>query len=681
MLSTTLTESAQLATFQAVLGQSPIGAGIFDVDCRYVMVNDALEKIIGLPAKELIGRPIEGVLGPPLGARVAGNLRTAMSGGEPLVNQEFVGSTFAHGGEPRAFLTSYFRLTDETGKVIGAASLVTDVTEQRRTREELVAANARLALLSRVSAALASCLDEQDALSALAELVVPSFADHCVVDLLDDGDVRRVALVHSEGLAPEREAWVEPGRVVDYPSDHPALIAMRSRRAVVEHAEDTPDFRHVAPTPESAEFGHRVGIRSAMTAPLVARGDVLGAVSFVTSASGRVLSATDVEFGEELASRVAIALDNARLFAREQRIALTLQRSLLPERLPDTPALEAAAVYHPAAQDGSVGGDWYDVIALPCGRVGLVMGDVMGRGVPAAALMGQLRAAVRAYAAQDLPPGELLGHLDGLVRGLTDDTLVTCVYAVYDPVEEALCLANAGHVPPMVRTPQGVQMLDVNGVVLGAGHGSYEQTEVPFPADAVLAVYTDGLVERRATDIDAGIARLLRLLREADGDLEDAAREIVESLGTHNVDVDDVALMLVRPRASHRPRIARYDVVPHAAKVRELRQFALSAVAEWGDIDAEVADTVQLVVSEMVTNVIRHADGHEATVRVEHHGDRLVVAVVDPDPAPPRLGLFSPEDEDGRGLRLVDAVAERWGTRQLAAGGKVVWCELLLSRK
>jgi PAS domain S-box-containing protein len=679
LLSTTLAQPAQLATFQAVLGQSPIGAGIFDVDCRYVVVNDALQKIIGLPPEELIGRPVESVLGG-LGERVADNLRAAMAGGDPLVNQEFVGSTFAHDGEPRAFLASYFRLMDGRGRVTGAASLVTDVTEQRRTREELVAANARLALLSRVSATLASCLDEQDALSALAELVVPSFADHCVVDLLDGGDVRRVALVHADGLAPEREAWVPPGRLVDYPDNHPTLLAMRNRTAVLEHAQDSSEFRHIAPTPESAEFGHRIGIRSAMTAPLVARGDVLGAVSFVTSASGRAFSTADLEFGEELAARVAIALDNARLFAREQRIALTLQRSLLPETLPVTPALETAAVYRPAALDGSVGGDWYDVIALPCGRVALVMGDVMGRGVPAAALMGQLRAAVRAYAAQDLPPGDLLGHLDGLVRGLTDDTLVTCVYAVYDPVEEALCLANAGHLPPMVRTRQGVQLLDVNGVVLGAGHGSYEQTEVPFPADAVLAVYTDGLVERRATDIDAGITRLVRLLRDADGALDEAAQRMVDALGGETADVDDVALMLVRPRVAHRPRVARYDVVPHAAKVRDIRRFAVLTLSEWGDLDATVVDAVQLVASEMMTNVIRHAAGHEAAVRIEHHGDFLVVAVIDPDSAPPRLVRSMPDDEGGRGLHLVDAVADRWGTRPLASGGKVVWCELPLSR-
>jgi PAS domain S-box-containing protein len=679
-LSTILGESVQLTTFQAVLGQSPMGAGIFDQDCRYVAVNDALEKIAGLPASQLIGRRVDEILGGDVGKMVTDNLRQVMADGQPLVNQEIIGVTFAHGQEQRAFLASYFRLSDNEGRLFGAASLVTDVTEQRRTRDELAAANVRLSLLTRVSTTLATCLDVQDALSALAALVVPAFADHCVVDLIDDDGsaIRRVALVHADGLAPDHEAWTTPGQVVVYPADHPAVTAMRSGHAVVEHAADDPDFQHIAPTRESAEYGRRVGIRSAMTAPLLARGEVLGAVSFVTSVSGRVFSESDREMGEQIAARAAIALDNARLYAREQRIALALQRSLLPDRLPTTPSLETAAVYRPAAEDGTVGGDWYDVIPLPCGRVGLVMGDVMGRGVHAAALMGQLRAAVRAYAAQDLPPGELLGHLDGLVRGLAQDTLVTCVYAVYDPVEEAMCFANAGHVPPLLRTETGVQLLDVGGVLLGAGSNHYEQVELAFPNDALLLLYTDGLVERRSRDIDEGINQIWAHLAGADGDIDKMAVGIVDMFGDRADDVDDVALLLVRPHLHKRPSVATYDVVPHAARVRDIRQWALGKLAEWGGLE-HVVDPVQLIVSELVTNVIRHATGHEATIRLERHEDRLVLAVIDPDATPPRLTRAEPEDEGGRGLSLVEALADRWGTRHLPAGGKLVWCELAMT--
>jgi len=678
-LATILGENAQLATFQAVLGQSPMGAGIYDRECRYVAVNDALQKMIGLPASQLIGRRVDEVLGS-VGQQVTANLRKVMADGKPLVNHEFVGATFAHGQEPRAFLASYFRLADDEGTLFGAASLVTDVTEQQRTREELAAANVRLSLLSRVSTTLASCLDVQDALSALAALVVPAFADHCVVDLIDDDGsaIRRVALVHADGLAPEREAWASPGQVVVYPADHPAILAMSSGHAIVEHAADDPDFQHIAPTPESAEYGRRVGIRSAMTAPLVARGEALGAVSFVTSVSGRVFTESDREMGQQIANRAAIALDNARLYAREQRIALALQRSLLPDRLPTTPSLETAAVYRPAAEDGTVGGDWYDVIPLPCGRVGLVMGDVMGRGVQAAALMGQLRAAVRAYAAQDLPPGDLLGHLDGLVRGLAQDTLVTCLYAVYDPIEEALCFANAGHVPALLRTNNGVQLLGGGGVLLGAGDSYYEQAELEFPNDAVLLLYTDGLVERRARDIDECIDQLSRHLAETSGDLDKMAVEIVDTFGGRADDVDDIALLLVRPHLHQRPRVATYNVVPHAAKVRDIRQWALEALDEWGGLE-HIADPVQLIVSELVTNVIRHATGHQATIRLERHEDRLVLAVVDPDATPPRPTRADADDEGGRGLYLVEALADRWGTRHLTAGGKLVWCELAMT--
>jgi PAS domain S-box-containing protein len=663
--------------FDAMFGQSPIGGAIFDAECRYVLVNDALAAMIGLPASQLVGRSVQEVLGP-LGARIALNLQNVMTSGPPLVNQEVVGATYAYGGRPRAFLASYFPLADGDGRLLGAAAMVSDVTDQRRTRDELSGANERLSLLARVSTALASCLDAKDALTAFAHLVVPAFADHCVVDLVDEDEptlVRRAALVHGEGLAPEREAWAVPGQQVVYPDGHPALVAIRSGHAVIEQVADDPDFQHIAPTPESAEYGRRVGIRSAMTAPLVARGEVLGAVSFVTSASGRVFGDVDREMGEELASRAAIALDNARIYSREQHIALTLQRSLLPEQLPETPSLETAAVYQPAAQDGSVGGDWYDVIALPCGRVGLVMGDVMGRGVHAAALMGQVRAAVRAYAAQDLPPGELLGHLDGLVRGLADDVLVTCVYAVYDPVEESLCMANAGHLPPLLVTPRGAERIVQDGVLLGAGHHRYDQVEVLFGADATLALYTDGLVERRTADIDSRIDQLVRLLRTTDGSLAQVCARVA-TLAGDSPDVDDVAVMLVRPHAGRRPRVARLELVPHAAKVRDVRHFATRTLATWGEA-AQVAEPVQLIVSELFTNVIRHAHGHEAEVRIERHSDRLVVAVVDPDARPPRLTTAGLDDEGGRGLHLVAAVGDRWGMRSIPSGGKVVWCELL----
>lgn len=632
-VATGLVDSARLATFDALFGQSPMGAAIFDAECRYVMVNDALQAIIGLPAAQVLGRSVEDVLGP-LGVRVATNLRAAMSSGAPLVNQEFVGSTFAHDGQPRAFLASYFGLADDAGELIGAAALVTDVTDQRRTQRDLTAANDRLALLSRVSAALASCLDESDALRAFANLVVPDFADHCAVDLVDEetGDVDRAVIAHAEGMAIDPAAWTDPGQLGD----------------------DT--------------------VRGAMTVPLLARGEVLGTVSFASSASERLFDRADAEMGEELAARVSVALDNARLFARETRIALTLQRSLLPDQLPLTPGLETAAVYQPAARDGSVGGDWYDVIALPCGRVGLVMGDVMGRGVPAAALMGQLRAAVRAFAAQDLPPGELLGYLDGVVRGLAHDTLVTCVYAVYDPIEETLTLANAGHLPPLLVTPDGAQRLAEHGVVLGAGSATYDQVEVPFGGDTVLALYTDGLVERRTADIDARIDALAALLIGREESLDQMCAGAA-AMSRDAPDVDDVAVMLVRPNVAERPLVARLDVVPHAARVRDVRRFASETLSQWGE-PAHMTEPVQLIVSELVTNVIRHASGDAAGVRLERHTDRLVIAVVDRDAAPPRRTRASLDDEGGRGLHLVDAVADRWGARPLRGGGKVVWCEL-----
>jgi PAS domain S-box-containing protein len=535
--------------FEALFGQSPIGVGVFDAECRYVTANPALQEIIGLPLDRLLGRRIDEVLGA-LGRDAAMKLRQAMADGSPLVNHVLSGATPGSGGEDRTFLASYFRLSDADGGLIGAASLVTDVTDQRRIRDELATANTRLALLAEVSDVLSSSLELDVTLAAFADLVVPTFADHCVVDLVDEDDpdrIRRVALVHAPGLAPAVEAWARPGEIVDYPYEHPAAKAMRTGRGVLEHADDTPDFHDIAPTPESAAYGRAIGIRSAMTAPLVARGEVLGAVSFVSSASGRTFTATDVEMGEELASRAAIAIDNARLYGREQRIALTLQRSLLPDRLAEIPGLETAAVYHPAARDGAVGGDWYDVIPLAGGRAGIVIGDVMGRGVPAAALMGQLRAAVRAYAAQDLAPATVLDLLDELVTGLAAETLVSCIYAVYDPAQGRLRLANAGHPPPLVVARRGARRLEAHGVLLGAGAGPFADHEVTLEPGAILALYTDGLVERRDEDLDARIAMLAQALSDDGRPLARMCAEVVASFIPPRGHDDDVALMLVRP--------------------------------------------------------------------------------------------------------------------------------------
>ena len=297
---------------------------------------------------------------------------------------------------------------------------------------------------------------------------MPQVADHCIVDLVDEGSLvaapgrpvalRRYVVVHGPGVevpppAPpgEGDPWTPVGRLVTYPAGHPVTEALARDETVVMHIDPaTFDYGAIAPNPASARSARTLPLRSATAVPLRARGRTVGQLSLITSVSGRSPTEDEVLLARQLADRAAVAIDNARLHRRERERALLLQHSLLPQQLPDVPGLETAARYLPAGStEEGVGGDWYDVVPLPGGRTAIVVGDVMGRGLPAA-LMGQLRAALRAYAIQDQAPADVLTSADELVRGLADDVIVTCVFAVADPRDGTVTVANAGHVPPIL---------------------------------------------------------------------------------------------------------------------------------------------------------------------------------------------------------------------------------------
>ena len=389
--------ATQLSLFQSVLGQSPVGVGIYDKNLNYVRANDSLLDIIGLPHEQVRGRRVRDVLGETLGEQVEGYLTRVFTTGEPVINHEVHAATPAHPDEDRWYQVSYFRLTDHEGNVVGAASLVSDVNEQHRVRDRLRDATERLALLGQVSELLASSLDLERTLGALARLVVPAFADHCIVDLIDDdGELRRQTVVHAPEIAPDSdEPWATPGDLVQLPRRASLCAGARDRAfGDAERRGRRHRLRRTSHRRGTQRRTHAQSVCSrSIAVPLVAHGQTVGIVSFVSSASGRRYTLDDQRLAEEIAVRAAVAIDNARLFRREQQTALTLQRSLLPGALPETEDLHVAAAYFPAEEEGQVGGDWYDVIPLPSGRVAIVIGDVMGRGIRAAALMGQLRAA------------------------------------------------------------------------------------------------------------------------------------------------------------------------------------------------------------------------------------------------------------------------------------------------
>ncbi|MER7274235.1 SpoIIE family protein phosphatase [Dactylosporangium sp. NPDC000244] len=369
---------------------------------------------------------------------------------------------------------------------------------------------------------------------------------------------------------------------------------------------------------------------------------------------------------------VAAAAAAQEAAAREHRIADQLQRSLLPPVTLAPEHLELAAYYRPGVAGTQVGGDWYDVIELGADRTALVMGDVMGRGVPAAAVMGQLRAAVRAYARLDLPPADVLEYLDGVVRDLREDQIVTCVYAVYDPGERSLTYANAGHLPPLLLLPGAApRPLTSSGPPLGTGPLTLTEERLELPVGALLTLYTDGLVEHRDRDLDAGIFALAALVGELDGPLADAPDRLVSRLLPDGPD-DDIALLMTRivGEPGEEQSVIRH-IPAHERAVRDARRLVDSTLRRW-DAPPRVVDDLVLVVSELAANAVLHGRP-PIQLRLRRTQTHVVLELHDTAPYLPRKQRPTPDDEHGRGLQLVASLCDRWGTRP-TSDGKAVWC-------
>ncbi|MGW1668668.1 SpoIIE family protein phosphatase [Streptomyces sp. NPDC002324] len=437
-------------------------------------------------------------------------------------------------------------------------------------------------------------------------------------------------------------------------------------------------------------------VHSTLVVPLRARGATLGVAQFCRDRNPDAFDDEDLLLAQEIAARAAVAVDNARRYTHARATALTLQRSLLPRRTPRQSAVDVAFRYLPADAHGGVGGDWYDVIPLSGARVALVVGDVVGHGIHAAATMGRLRTAVRTLADIDLPPDELLTHLDDVVIRLAaevedddaDDVAgagagadagggggdigATCLYAVYDPVSRRCTLARAGHVlPALARADGAVDILDLPpGPPLGLGGLPFETAEIELPEGSLLALYTDGLVEARDHDIGAGLDRLRDALARPAASLEATCDAVLEALLPARPP-DDVALLLARTRRLGAGQVATWDLEAEPAAVARARAHVTRQLGDWGL--AELEFTAELVVSELVTNAIRYG---RPPIRLRLIRDRtLLCEVSDSGGTTPHLRRARVFDEGGRGLLLVAQLAEHWGTRRVRRG-KTVWAEL-----
>ncbi|MFF6773601.1 SpoIIE family protein phosphatase [Streptomyces sp. NPDC012637] len=553
----------------------------------------------------------------------------------------------------------------------------------------------RLRFVGAATRRIARGLDLDEIVLGLCRATVPTFSDAILVYLRDPlpvGDERPaepfvLRLRRTDRL---RLADVEGEELVLVPDPDPTpaaeLCEVRSGGALAEVLRgvrpvpgDSPAAR--AALPELLGPDHPVpGGQRAILAPLRGRRRVIGAAVFLRRPERAGFEPNDLLVAAQLATHTALGIDKAVLYGREAYIADELQRTMLPDSLPQPTGVRLASRYLPAAETARVGGDWYDAIPLPGSRVALVVGDVMGHSMTSAAIMGQLRTTAQTLAGLDLPPQEVLHHLDEQAQRLGENRMATCMYAVYDPVSHRITIANAGHPPPILLHLGGrAEVLRVPpGAPIGVGGVDFEAVELDAPAGATLLLYTDGLVESRLRDVWTGIEQLRERLAataqltgpDHSPPLEALCDDVLDMLGPGDRD-DDIALLAARFDGIAPSDVAYWFLEPEDAAPGRARRLARRALARW-DLE-DLTDSVELLISEVVTNAVRYAE-RPVTLRLLKT-DVLRCEVGDDSPQLPRQRRARDTDEGGRGLFLVNRLARRWGATRLS-GGKVVWFEL-----
>ncbi|MGW6399146.1 SpoIIE family protein phosphatase [Streptomyces sp. NPDC055134] len=658
----------------AVLHAVKEGVLITSGDGRLLLANDEAKRLLGLP--------------PGAEGRAIADLGLAPHMAELLVAEQVVTDEVHRAGD--RLLAVNVRPTALYGGPAGNAVTLRDSTELRALAGRAQSARERLQLLYDAGVRIGTTLDVIHTAEELADVAVPRFADVVTVELLDgvmrggepSGDTTEMRRAAVTGIS-SKDVFYPVGELIRYAPATPMALSMSNGRAVLEGdlgavgAWRTQD-------PERARRILEHGVRSLISVPLRARGVVLGLADFWRMESTGPFEPDDLSTAEELAARAAVAIDNARRFTREHAMAVTLQRSLLPGALPEQSALQVAHRYLPA--EAGVGGDWFDLIPLPGARVALVVGDVVGHGVRAAATMGQLRTAVHNFSSLDLTPDELLSHLDEQVARIDADVAregdgtgivgATCLYAIYDAVTGHVTVASSGHPGPAVVRPDGtVTLLDVPvSPPLGLGDGMPMETlELLLPEGSQLVLYTNGLIEGRHRDFDTGIELLRAALSDgANRTPQETCTDVLDAVMPERPD-DDVALMVARTRLLDPGRVVEWDVPSDPAAVAPVRSGCLRQLDDWG-LDG-IGFTTELILSELITNAIRYGT---QPIKVRMLYDRtLICEIFDGSSTAPHLRRAATTDEGGRGLFLVAHYAERWGTRY-PPRGKVIWAELSL---
>jgi PAS domain S-box-containing protein len=677
---------------------------IYDTHLRLRRANGDMQRVMGLTEDEMRGLRLTDLILHPESDKTERLMRQVLETGETQTLENVMRAP----GEPgaHAWSIALSAVRDDDGALAGVLLTAHDITGRHLAQR-------RLQLINDIGTRIGSTLDLTRTCQEVAEVAVPELADFVTVDLLASlvspdgeadgrdpepgpmpGPVRFRRLAHRSVLDGVPEAVVAPGEEDVYPAASPPAECLASGEPVlVPVAGGAPSAPSAATKwmdqdKTRAERVRGFGVHSVMAVPMSARGTTLGVVSFVRHRTPAPFEADDLLLAREITARAALSVDNARRYARERGTAMTLQRSLLPQELPRQAAVDVASRYLPTGAGTGVGGDWFDVIPLSGARVALVVGDVVGHGIHASATMGRLRTAVRTLADVDLPPDELLTHLDDLINRLatqaeapgataTAEMGATCLYAVYDPVSRRCALARAGHPEPAVVRPGGeAEFLSLPpGPPLGLGGLPFEAAEVELPEGSLLALFTDGLIESRDRDIDEGLERLRGALTPPHGlveevSLEDLCDGVLAGMPPGRP-ADDIALLVARTRALNSSQVATWDLPPNPAVVAQARHLTAEQLAAWGL--EEAAFMTELVVSELVTNAIRHAEPPIQLRLIHERG--LICEVSDGSSTAPHLRRARTYDEGGRGLLLVAQLTDRWGTRH-TSGGKTIWAEL-----
>ncbi|MFE7270733.1 SpoIIE family protein phosphatase [Streptomyces sp. NPDC057623] len=675
-----------------VLRQLPCSVGVFDGELRLVEANAGLESALSLSAEEMRGWRLTELAPHPSSDRAEAAMRRVLERGEVQHVADLPGPGGAGAEEGRP--ASLAPLKDAEGQVRAVCLVAHHTPDGDPVRQRV---------LLQAQPRIGTTDDAERTAQELTEVAVPAVADFVAVEVLDTfrrgGETDPVLPAESAGRVTLNRVAVRsvlddggvllaPGESVRHSALSPVTRCLVEGQSAVYGVGEPAVARWVGEDPRAAWIG-RAGMRSVMVVPLRTRSGLLGAVLLGRHRRREDFTADDVWLAEQLAGTAAEAIRRARQRGRDRTTTMTLQRSLLPQTLPDQQALDIATRYLPAGGRAGVGGDWFDVIPLSGARVALVVGDVVGHGVRASATMGRVRTAVRTLADVDLPPDELLTHLDDLVVHLSAEEAgpqeaaegaagigTTCLYAVYDPISRRLALARAGHPPPAVVAPDGaVRFLDVPpGPPLGLGGLPFETVETELEEGSLVALYTDGLLAARDQDIDEALDKMFATLARPAPTPDTVCDRLLAAMLTHPPD-DDIALLTARTRCLGADRVATWELDFDPTVVARARRLAAEQLTAWNL--EEAGFVTELVVSELVTNALRYGR-RPVRLRLIHEGRTLICEVFDSSSTAPHLRRARIFDEGGRGLLLVGQLAQRWGTRHEATG-KTVWAEQFLT--